>query len=658
MKNRSVSKLFRILITILILGILARIVTANVSIKMTAQTPILSKAGDNLSEAISPGLDNPDELEAFIDGVMAVQMDTYHLAGAMVAVVRDGEILLAKGYGFSNVGSGIPVDPEVTLFRIGSISKLFTWTAVMQLAEQRVLDLDADINSYLDFEIPATFPEPITLKNLMTHTAGFEEMGFGLFAAGLDARISNGDWLKIHIPARVWAPGRLSAYSNYGAALAGYIVERQSGIPYEEYISQNILLPLGMRSSSAWQPLAAEMAAGMSHGYRFEGTNFVAKDFELVNAAPAGSISASATDMAYFMMAHLNGGKYGEGRILSEATTHTMHSRLWGADSRLNGWAYGFYELSQNGQRVIGHGGDTRLFHSLLALLPDENVGFFVSYNTETDSMAPQKLFELFMDRYYPETPIEQPTPPADTLAHAAQVAGSYRLNRAVYTRAGKIDSLLQPLMIQAGKDGTLTIPTPMGTMHFVEVAPYFYQQIGGDDKAVFWVNDAGQVTHSFINSFPMMAAERLPWYEAALLHLGLATLAVLLSLSTLIAAIAGFFIVRAQPERPKQPHLARVSRWVLGITSLMCLAFVTLYAISLGNPMLRLTGQRALLDVLSWIALLITLLAAGSIALAVNAWIKKYWRLSGRVHYSLVAIGMTIFAFLLIIYNQVGWQW
>ncbi len=658
MRPRKYSILILVLVVLLVVVI--RLLATNVTIDMGVQENVLPAVGKPVDMPVPnpPVLLAGTELEAFIDGVMAAQMQAYHLAGATVALVQGDEILLAKGYGYSDAEKGVPVDATTTLFRIGSITKLFTWTGVMQLAERGLLDLDADIQTYLDFEIPATYPEPITLKHLMTHTAGFEEMGFGLFATGPEAMISNATWLKTQIPARVWEPGKLSAYSNYGSALAGYILERQSGMPYDAYVGRNILEPLGMENSTAVQPLPEDLEGNLSQGYRYVGTSFVAGDFELVNGAPAGAISASGVDMAHFMLAHLNGGAYGQGRILSEATAGTMHSRMWGADPRLNGWAYGFYEMSQNGRRVIGHSGDTRLFHSLLALLPDQKVGLFVSYNTETDSMAPQKLLEAFMDRYYPQSLAKIPQPPAETLAHAARVAGSYRLNRMSYSRAGKMSSLFQPLLVQAGKDGTLTLPSPVGMMRFVEVAPYFYQQVGGDDKAVFWVDETGKVTYTFLNSFPMMAAERLPWYESAITHLGMAATCLILCLSTLMVAPVGYFLAREHGERVEQPGLARMSRCILAAASLLCLAFVALYAFSLQDPMLRLTGQRGLLGAISWVALLVVLCGLVVLGLSVQAWRKKFWGLAGRLHYMAVTVGILIFAVLLVIYNQVGWQW
>jgi CubicO group peptidase (beta-lactamase class C family) len=215
------------------------------------------------------GLGNPAEVEAFFDGAMAAEMSARHIPGAVVSVVEDGQVLFNKGYGFADLENQTLVDPQRTLFRAGSVSKLFGATAVMQLAEQGKLDLDADVNTYLDFKIPATFPQAITLKNLLTHTAGFEDIGQDLFNLNAEEIQTLGQYLKTHIPARVFPPGKLAAYSNYGAALAAYIVEGVSGLPFTEYVEKNIFTPLGMSHSTFLQPLPADLAGDLSSGYDF-----------------------------------------------------------------------------------------------------------------------------------------------------------------------------------------------------------------------------------------------------------------------------------------------------------------------------------------------------------------------------------------------------
>ena len=232
----------------------------------------------SMAEESRADINDPAALEAFLDGVISTQLKQYHIAGATVAVVKDGALLLAKGYGFADLEEGpVAVDPGRTLFRPGSVYKLITWTAVMQLVEKGQLDLDTDINCYLDFSIPARLlnqggnepPRPITLADLMAHTAGFEEVALGVFVRSAKEVLPLGEYLKEFLPERVYPPGELGAYSNYGAALAGDIVERVSGMPFAGYVEKNIFAPLGMEHSTFRQPLPAALAGQMARGYNY-----------------------------------------------------------------------------------------------------------------------------------------------------------------------------------------------------------------------------------------------------------------------------------------------------------------------------------------------------------------------------------------------------
>jgi CubicO group peptidase (beta-lactamase class C family) len=296
------------------------------------------------------------EIETFLDDLLGKELETYHIAGAAVSVVKDGKLFFAKGYGYADVAKGIPVDPEKTLFRIGSLTKLFTWTAVMQLAEQGKLDLDTDINTYLDFRIPDTYPQPITLKHLMTHTAGFEDQHVAMVTLKEEDIMPQGKWLVSHIPARVRPPGQVAAYSNYGAALAGYIVARVTGESYSQYVQDHILNPLGMKSSTALWPTPPNLRTRESVGYTYTDGAFQVFPRLLgpVDLFPIGAMDATVTDIARFMIAHLQNGRYSdpaisEARILEEATARQMHSTLYTPDPRILGTTYGFFEFSDNG---------------------------------------------------------------------------------------------------------------------------------------------------------------------------------------------------------------------------------------------------------------------------------------------------------------------
>lgn len=597
------------------------------------------------------------DLEAFLDGVVAMQMDQSHVAGVTLSVVKDGQLLLAKGYGYADVEQRIPVDPAKTLFRIGSISKLFTWTAVMQLVERGELDLEADVNRYIDFQIPAAFSEPITLVHLLTHMPGFEDRGFGLAARTPEELLPNGVWLARNVPARMWAPGLFPAYSNYGATLAGYIVERQAGVPYDDYVDAHILAPLGMVQTTSRQPLPAGLAGAMSGGYRYVNGGFEPQAFELLHVAPAGSFSASATDMARFMIAHLQDGRYEQARILDEATARRMHGRLWGPDDRLNGMAYGFMELSQNGRRVIGHGGDTAFFHSLLALLPAENVGLFVSYNTESAAMLPQALFEAFMDRYYPAPAAEPLRPPADFAARAARFAGEYRLNRMSFTKVEKIMALFSPVTVQDGGDGTLVVNSPFGVQRYVEIAPLLFHEVDGDEQLLFREDAQGNPRYVFIHSEPIMVGEKVAWYDSTTLHMALLAVCYLLFFSLLVAGPVGFFVNRGRTDLPPRSPLARLARGVLGGVALLAMALAAGTALLMGDIVALMAGDRGILTVLGVISVLLAGLTAAAVVLAAAAWIRGYWRPAGRIHYTLVTLAAVALVWFLNYWNLLGWR-
>ncbi len=355
-------------------------------------------------------LSDPAVMEAFLDGLIQGQLRERTIAGATVAVVGGGEVLFTKGYGWADVDGRRPVDPEETLFRIASVTKLFTFTAVMQLAEEGWLDLEADVNEYLDFRIPDTYSEPITLTHLMTHTAGFEEDLRNLFTFDPEGIGRLEDWVEDNLPQRVRPPGTFSVYSNYGTALAGYIVERVSGLPWEDYIERRILEPLGMERTTGREPLPDGLAPALSQGYAPRKGGFEAQLLELSpGGAPAGSMSSTAADMATFMLAFLDGGAVGDARILEEDTVARMLDRHFGHDPQLPGNGLGFFEMSSHGTRILGHGGNTQWFHNTLALFPEHDLGLFVSFNTTTAAPLTYGPFlATFLDRFF----AAPPTPP------------------------------------------------------------------------------------------------------------------------------------------------------------------------------------------------------------------------------------------------------
>jgi CubicO group peptidase (beta-lactamase class C family) len=509
---KNSSRLYRIAITLVLASSLCVPLTRGrgpapkVSVAKSQPAP---KTSEQKPTASAPELAATD-LEAFLDGLVPAQLEREDIAGAVVAVVRDGKVLFAKGYGFSDVEKRKPISPAETLFRPGSISKLFTWTSVMQLVEQGKLDLDRDVNDYLDYKIPPAFGKPITLRNILTHTSGFEETAKELFVADASKMRPLGEYLREHIPGRIFPPGVTPAYSNYATALAGYIVQRASGKPFEQYVADNIYTPLGMNHTTFVQPLPPNLSPLMSNGYQRASKE--AKPYEFVQAFPAGSVATSAADMCIFMMAHLQDGRWNDKQILKPETAKLMHTRAFGSDPRLNGMALGFYEETRNGHRIIGHGGDTLYFHSDLHLIHDSNVGFFVSYNSAGRGEVSGRtiLFENFLDRYFPYTP-----PAAATVASAKediqQVGGLYVGSRRGEKSFLKITEFLGQAKAFANSDGTLSIDPLKGTngelKRYQEISPLLYRQVNGQDLIGFHKNSNGLMEFSI--DYPFFVFER-----------------------------------------------------------------------------------------------------------------------------------------------------
>jgi CubicO group peptidase (beta-lactamase class C family) len=510
------------------------------------------------------GLRDPAELEAFLDGVIAAQKEANHIEGATVAVVANGGLFFAKGYGYADRAAGRKVDPERTLFRIGSVSKLFTWTAVMQLVEQGRLDLKADVNRYLEggpFVVPATYPQPITLTHLMTHTPGFEDVVVGLFARSPAEMRPLGALLADELPLRVRPPGVWGSYSNHGTALAGYIVERVSKTPYEQYIEKNVLAPLEMMHTAVRQPIPATLSRDMAAGYRFEDGEQKPQGFEFVPASPAGAISASAVDMTHFMLAHLQDGRYGDTRILSETTARLMHARAFGASRELSGMMLGFYEMNRNGHRVYGHGGDTLWFHTQLALLPDAGVGLFVSYNSDTGAGPRSSLVNAFIDRYFPAA--AAPAPGARMSEPQGTVAGSYRSLRRSDRSLAKMVALLNSVTVEELPDGRLkTSGTGPDPIYWREVGPLVFRRADGEDRIAFRTDDRRRVTH-LVADFPAITLERLGTFESpGFLYSVLAVSVCLLSSALMTWPVVAWRTRRLARRRPLHEPLGWCSGW------------------------------------------------------------------------------------------------
>ena len=513
------------------------------------------------------------DAQAWLDGLMPTALRTARTPGAVVVIVKDGQVLMEKGYGLADEKRHIPVDPQRTLFRPGSTSKLFTWTAVMQLVEQGKLDLDVDVNKYLDFQVPPLNGQPITLRQIMTHRTGFEERIKDLVAFDIPETPLT-DVLSGNMPARIYPAGTTSAYSNYATGLAGHMVERVSGMPFNDYIERNVFAPLDMKHSTFRQPLPDALKADMSVGY--EESDKPGKGFEVVNIPPAGSLSATGDDMAHFMIAHLADGRYGSAQILKPETARMMHATITRPFPDLSGIALGFYQANINGHRVIAHGGDLNYFHSDLFLFLDDHVGMFISVNALGKEGLGEGIrddvFHEFADRYFPKADPVVPLDEATAKAHAQVIAGRYQTTRRGETTFLSLINMIQPTVIAANPDGTITTKLLLQPQTFVETKPWLWHQVGGHDQLEAKVVDGKVVTWSTDYLAFAFAYEPLHGLAGAGLEVPLLVVSLLLLLTSVLVWPVGAAARKWYGAAPLSPAVRAGTRWT-AIAALATLA-------------------------------------------------------------------------------------
>jgi CubicO group peptidase (beta-lactamase class C family) len=606
-----------------------------------------------------------DDLNIWLDGYMPYAIGKGDIPGAVVVIVKDGQVLTERGYGYADVAKKTKVDPRSTLFRPGSISKLFTWTALMQQVEQGKVDLNADVNKYIDFKIPPFEGKPITVLNLMTHTPGFEEQVKDLITLGEKTQVPYDTLLKRWTPNRIYAPGTTPAYSNYGASLAGYIVQRTSGEPFDAYLEHHIFGPLGMAHSTFRQPLPANLRPLMAEGY------VSGKDkpygYEFVNAAPAGALAASGDDMARFMIAHLQNGTYNGQQILRPATAQLMHSRANMPFAAGDGMAHGFYETNINGMRVIAHGGDTVAFHSDLHLFLDKNVGIFVSFNSagKEGAAGPLRnaLFENFADRYFPETPdAVQKADPNGAKADAEKLAGVYSTTRGSRSNFLAVVDLIGQAKVGVDSDGNPLIADAKGLngqpRKWTHVGPMLWRDADGHDLLTATVADGKATRFSYGELAPIIDYDRTPGYRSSAWILPL----LYCSLAILFLTVV-LWPTRLLVRRKYKAELGLTGRQLWAYRSSRIAALVILlvlggwiWALSLlfgdlGNEA-SFNSALLLLELLSTVGFI----AAFAVMCwyAYNAWRNK-WRWTGKVWSILLVIASGTILYIGMVFKLVG---
>jgi CubicO group peptidase (beta-lactamase class C family) len=599
---------------------------------------------------------DPAAIEAFWDDFFSREMNALGVYGAVMVMVKNGEILFAKGYGYADAASGTPVDPSRTILRAGSIVKTVTATAIMQLAEQGKLDLDADINDYLTaFKVPDTFPEPVTARHLINMTGGFDTRSVGIRASSAEEVKPLGAYLAEHMPPRVLLPGRYRRYNDHEVALAGYLVEVVSGMSYEQYVRDHIFQPLEMTDSSIVLP--DDQISRVARGYPVGGSaqNAYPLGYYHLNDAPGAGFNATAIDMGHYMIAHLQNGRYTRSdgttvRILAEETARLMHQAAFAYHPLQPGQANAFDEKFYKGQRYLRKQGGAPGMQNDMLLLLDQGMGFYLFSNS--DGTALRNDWESEVLKSYLSTPDPAPKPLrplSDTGERASDYAAIYQQvsDSTSETTLVQVQALVDPdlwVAVGANPDGTLDI----WGKRYVEVEPDVFQDPAAGGLVSFETGEHGQANFLFNER---TAYQRIAWTETPSVQLGLLGFAILVFISSLIALGFGFFRGNAS------------ARLLSGVVSALNLVFLVglaalLMPVATGGDIWQFSFEPSLqLRLVLAIPVATALLAAGLVVETIVAWWKDRPSLSARLHNSLVLIAAVVFFYFLSTWNLLGWR-
>ncbi len=639
-------------------------VPAKTAAPATASAPAAiseTKTGAVVSLPAAHALEKAD-LEAFFDGLVPLQMERSDVAGATVLVMKDGKELLKKGYGYSDLAKKTAVDPDTSMFRLASISKLFTWVSVMQLAEQGKLDIDADVNKYLDFQIAPAFGKPVTLRNLMTHTGGFEEVLHDIIFVDPRSAHTLRDFLIHNQPRRMYPPGEIPAYSNYGVGLAGYIVERVAAEPFEQYVSEHIFLPLGMKHSSFNQPMTSELAPYVSDGYR-DTTEKPAIGFEIFNPAPAGGISSAAGDMEKFGLALLNGGELDGHRILKTETRDLMWTRQFGTSDSLPPLCMGFYQTWRNNLHFIGHDGDLIAFHSMFLLEPSQKLVLFVSYNSAGSATKNRaELLDGFADRYFPAytAPAFQTVP----VEQLKDIDGNFQSTRRADSTKLAMGNPGGQSVFSVDKDGVLKIDTSKDlrghTRKWKPIGKDLWQ--AEDEQArLFAIRDSGGKVVRIAVNFPGVQLQRVPWYENKAFVGIAAGVSVLIVLFVVAASLIRFtrrlFFGKRPPLQPQPgtvwinlgPRLAAFTWFIVMICFIALAASLQNEALPKFPVIVRYFG------LINWFSVVAVFFSIFALIAGIRIWSRADVRTITRIKFSLVALACVFLTWYSIHWNLIG---
>jgi CubicO group peptidase (beta-lactamase class C family) len=593
-------------------------------------------------------------LANYVDGVIAGLQREHGLAAVTVSVVANDETWLARGYGQSDLASSRPVQADTSLFRIGSTAKTFIWTAAMMLVERGQLDLDADVNQYLaDVQVDAAFGEPVSMRHLLHHRAGFEDT-VRLFAVADDDPRPLSELLAAHQPRRVYPPGLRTSYSNWGSALAAQVVADIAAEPYGDFLRREILEPLRMSDTTWTAPSQLDPArrARLATGYKREDGALAVQDYMQIGAYwPAGGIASSATDMARWMRLHLNGGELDGVRLMQPETHALMWTRGFNDRPLAADVAHGFQDRHYRGLRVLGHGGGTAAFLTNMVLVPELGIGVFVSQNSTHSNAAIAQLADHVVDHLldagHQAAPWVEPGDPG----LLSDVSGTYLQNRRVFSSFAAVFGVTSTATVTALTADVLRVSAGGTTTQYRRVADQHEAFEAADGNRIAFLRDGEGRVVAMADSSGVHTLEKVgPWGSPQTLLIT-SGLALLLAITTLL----GFW------WRIGRSYRQRAGAMLAAAIGLLSALGVLVFVLALGLLVAELSRfdlgkmagnypTRSMLHA-HYAGWMVAVSGAAMLVVLLPTWLGSGWSLWRRVHFSLFALVLALLAVLL-------WQW
>ncbi len=628
----------------------------------------IASAPENIVEqdaTISSGPSDPAEFEAFLDSYLAEQMETHHIPGAVFTMVKDGEVFFSKGYGYADLENQTPIDPEQTVLINASLAKAFTAVGVLQLVERGVIDLHEDVRPYFtEFPLKTTFDEPLTFANLLTNTEGFESRMIGMGARNEEDLLPLGELIEIYSATQIYPPGAYMTYNDYASNLSGYLTQEISGVPFSQYMSENILQPLGMTSSAIVQATPEELADRLIVGYEYEDGQHEPVQLVYTRYAPGGGLRTTAADMNRFMLALLNGGEYNGVQILTPSTVEMMFTQQFTPHEKLGGITYGLFEHLENGHQLFLRDGDGVGTASRMVLFPDQDLGFFISYNSGSRALR-LDFVSAFLDKYYPAARSTAPVPLENHQERLEQFTGTYRSFQMDVTSFAKSLFLFSQLLeVTATDEGFLSISATglwgpeedamggfVGTSQWVEVEPLYFEREDGHGQIAFVQDEAGRITQMVSGQGYHSTFKKLAWYEARSIQILIIELVALLNLSMLISTtfiwplrVLIRKLRKVSPQKPGSWGAAAARIWITLVGGIFMMFLGRCFGVLFGGvtPAFVWGVTPEMIEVLQSMYLPV-MLALTLPFVTFVVWVKGWWTLGTRVHYTLVTASVFV---------------